>query len=91
MQGIVNRIVSYAQFYAECHMQTLFTECHYPECHYAECHGSVNVIKLFSSSLTLQQNKLECLCMTSFQACLIFVNEACANLGEAPYSAPIYG
>ncbi len=24
--------------YAECHLFTLYAECHYAECHYAECH-----------------------------------------------------
>jgi hypothetical protein len=23
--------------YSECHMKSLYAECHYSECHYAEC------------------------------------------------------
>jgi hypothetical protein len=26
--------------YAECHMKTLYVECHNAECHYAECRGA---------------------------------------------------
>jgi hypothetical protein len=33
-------------FYAECHIQALYAECHYVECRYSECSMSRFILKI---------------------------------------------
>ncbi len=74
------RVSHFSYYYAECHYaECHYAECHNAECHYAECHYAkrhyaecrgTKIAKLFFSSLTLRQDKLEC--FISWQAISIF-------------------